>query len=144
MTGPVGQQNPYKGTGPRAWIRVTFPAPNGSSVDAELIADTGCPHAIVVGLSLFNRLQLIPEQDVASNFGALRAGWIRLSVPAAGIDTLVVGYGSDAVLAIAKQDHADFEGLVGLPVLRMAEYGGDANSFWFRPATPTPTPTSPP
>jgi hypothetical protein len=36
--------------------------------------------------------------------------------------------------AAAEASSPDFGGLVGLPLLRLMEYGGDADWFWLRPA----------
>jgi hypothetical protein len=32
----------------------------------------------------------------------------------------------------AQASSADFQGLIGLPLLRMLNYGGDSDSFWLR------------
>jgi len=70
--------------------------------------------------------------DVNSNFGLLEAGWLHLSMPELGPDQDVVGYASDVVVTATKASSPDFEGLAGLPVLRLLEYGGDADWFWLR------------
>ena len=49
-------------------------------------------------------------------------------------DQLVLGYASDGVVQMAQLSSPDFGGLIGLPLLQMMQYGGDANEFWVRPA----------
>ena len=73
-----------------------------------------------------------------SNFDQLTGAWLELSMPELGLNTQVVGYGSDRVLQAVQGDSVDFAGVAGLPLLRMVEYGGDATSFWVQqvPAVP--------
>lgn len=70
--------------------------------------------------------------DVDANFGVLRGGWIRLSMPEFGLDEYVSGYQNDEVAATVQSDSVDYAGLIGLPLLRKVEYGGDATWFWIR------------
>jgi hypothetical protein len=70
-----------------------------------------------------------------SNFGLLEGGWLHVSLPELGLEQSLIGYASDAVVTAAKASCADFEGLAGLPLLRLVEYGGNADSFWLRPAS---------
>jgi hypothetical protein len=76
--------------------------------------------------------------DAESNFGLLQGGWIRVGIPELNLDKFVLAYGSDAVAESAKLSHFNFEGLVGLPLLRMTDYGGDANWFWLQCPSRTP------
>jgi hypothetical protein len=69
---------------------------------------------------------------VNSNFGFLESAWCHLAMPEFGLDSLILGYDSDEVLDSARADHPDFQGLAGLPLLRLLEYGGDADEFWIR------------
>jgi hypothetical protein len=132
------QQNPYKGTSPRCWIRLRFAAADGSLHERELVADTGSPCAVILGLSDLALLLRSAAAGMNSNFGRLTGAWLELSMPELGLNTLVVGYGSDQVQQAVQSDSVDFAGVVGLPLLRMVEYGGDAASFWIQevPATP--------
>jgi hypothetical protein len=139
MTAPTSEQrNPYKGTPSRPWVRVRLVAANGAEQEIELIADTGNPYAIIISLALMQ--QFIRNQALGrnSNFGWLSGGWLQVRVPAIHFDQQVIGYGSDALVAAAQASHLDFAGLIRLPLLRMMEYGGDANWFWVRPAASTP------
>lgn len=70
-------------------------------------------------------------------------GWFRLYMPAFGLVELVTGYGNDILTASVAEEDPSFMGLVGLPILRLGEYGGNATDFWFR-YPPTPPPTSQP
>jgi hypothetical protein len=78
------------------------------------------------------QLKYADAPDVNTNFGLLTGGWLRLAMPDLGLVQDVIGYASDAVAAAAQASSPDFEGLVGLPLLRLVEYGGDATSFWLR------------
>ena len=79
------------------------------------------------------RLKARDGPDLNTNFGLLQGGWLQLAMPELGLTQTVLGYASDAVAAAAAASHPDFQGLAGLPLLRLAEYGGDADWFWIRP-----------
>jgi hypothetical protein len=68
----------------------------------------------------------------------LVGGWLRVVIPEITFDQQVLGYGSDAVVAAAKASSADFRGVLGLPLLRLMQFGGDGGSFWVQPAASTP------
>jgi len=126
------QRHPYKGRSIRSWLRLGFKAPDGSTHQFDFVADTGCPLAIIIRADLMARLTFSKTTNLDSNFGNLRGGWLRLYSPEMDFVEFVEGYGSDAAAAAVAQDHPDFMGLVGLPILRLGEYGGNANDFWFR------------
>ena len=81
------------------------------------------------------RLKRRAAPHVNSNFGLLDGGWIRLIMPELGLDQELVGYASDTVMKAAQASNVDF---AGLPLLRLVEYGGDANWFWIRPGAAKP------
>ena len=139
MPPPVREQrNPYKGSPFRAFLRVELIALDGSAIELEVLADTGNPCAIVVASSNMQRCKRRAAPDKNTNFGVLEGGWLRLRISAIGLDELVLGYASDAVVAATQQSSPDFEGLGGLPLLCQAEYGGDATAFWLRVAAVVP------
>jgi hypothetical protein len=53
-------------------------------------------------------------------------------MPELGVNDLVLGYGGDQLADACRVNHPDFAGLVGLPFLRLFEYGGNDHSFWLR------------
>lgn len=116
-------------------VRVGLMALDRSRIDVTLLADTGNPFAIIIAQSVMRRLNRRTAPSANSNFGLLKARWVRLFMPEFGLDRRVVGYTSDAVVSATQQSSPDFEGLAGLPFLRLLQYGGDADSFWLRPAT---------
>jgi hypothetical protein len=121
------QCNAYKGVPVRAWIRLRLVALDGAVYE---LADTGSPCAVILGtsdLSLFSRAA---AKSVQSNFGQLNGGWLRLAMPELGLTTQVLGFASDQVRQAAQNSHAEFAGLVGLPLLRLVEYGGNNEEFW--------------
>jgi hypothetical protein len=126
------QKNPYKGSPERPWIRLRFVAPDGSTVERAFLADTGNPCAVILGQHDMARLKAGDGPDIHTNFGLLQGGWVQLSMPELGLAQAILGYASDAVAAASAASHADFKGLVGLPLLRLLEYGGDADWFWVR------------
>jgi hypothetical protein len=139
MTTPAFVQvNPYKGLNPRCWIRLRFSASDGSGHERDLVADTGSPCGIILGQTDFAMLIQAAAAGVNSNFGLLTGGWLSLDTPALGIATQVLSYASDAVVNAVQLDSPDFAGLVGLPVLRMMEYGGDSTAFWVRKSPTVP------
>ena len=132
MKAPFEQRNPYKGNPERPWITVRLAGPDGSIAELELLADTGNPCAIIISQQQMLRLKVADAPDVSTNFGLLQGGWLQLTMPEFGLGQPILGYASDAVAAVASADHTDLQGLAGLPLLRLVEYGGDASSFWLR------------
>ncbi len=135
---PIVQLNAYKGTTPRCWVRLRFAAADGSLHERELLADTGCPCAAILGVADFALLLHATASGMNTNFGPLSGGWIELNMPELGLTSPLLGFGSDHVLHAVQRDSASLAGLAGLPLLRMVEYGGDASSFWLRKPTGPP------
>lgn len=127
------QRNEYKGEPPRPWIRLLLVAANGSTREMDALADTGNPCSLIIGPALFDEFNLGFAPGMSSNFGPLAGGWLRIQIPVLGFDSDVLAYSGKAVAEAAAASHSDFEGLAGLPLLRMLEYGGDAEAFWIRP-----------
>jgi hypothetical protein len=136
MSVELAQRNQYKGVPERAWVRVRLMQPSGNFLDRELLADTGNPCAVIVGAHDIALTALSPGQSLQTNFGWLTGGWLRLIIPEVDFDERVLGYGNDAIVNAAKSSSVDFSGLIGL--LRLMQYGGNANSFWIRPASYLP------
>jgi hypothetical protein len=135
MTTPSEQRNPYKGAPLRAWIRLQLVDRHGMSRELEMMADTGSPCAIIVSLSIMQQFKLRRAKDLFSNFGDLQGGWLRVVIPEVGLNQRVIGYASDTAVEAAERSDLEFAGLVGLPLLRLLEYGGNAEEFWIRPAS---------
>jgi hypothetical protein len=129
---PIVQRNPYKGTSPRCWVCLRFAAADDSLHERELLADTGCPCALILGQADLALLLRASAAGVDSNFGQLSGGWLELAVPELGLTNQILGFGSDHVLQAVQSDSSDFAGLAGLPLLRLVEYGGDGAAFWLR------------
>lgn len=126
------QRNPYKGNTPRCWVRLRFRTADGTDYERDLLADTGCPCAVILGEEDLDLMRRAKSEGVNSNFGRLLGGWLELAMPELGVTTTLLGFGSDRVLQAARSDSSDFAGLAGLPLLRMFEYGGDNVAFWVR------------
>ena len=67
-----------------------------------------------------------------SNFGIAEGGWLQIAIADIGFDAFIVGYANDRIVGIVKRPDWGFDGLIGLPLLRMLEYGGDRGFFWVR------------
>jgi hypothetical protein len=132
-SGAAEQRNLYKGNPPRAWARLRLLTDGGLAQDFDLFADTGDPFAIVISEANILQFRSRAAPDVRTNFGNLKGGWIRLQIPDIGFDQRLVGYGNDSVVAAAQASSTDFGGILGLSLLRMMRFGGDADSFWIRP-----------
>ena len=132
------QRNPYQGDPPRPWIVLRLAAPDGSKQEFKLVADTGNPYALVLSEDLLTKLTFGSSADLQTNFGLLRGAWFLLAMPELGLDGLHLGYVSNNVVAATKESQSDFEGLVGLPLLRLLEYGGNREEFWIRNIAPQP------
>jgi len=76
--------------------------------------------------------QIHDAPSIDTNFGMLTGGWVRVAIPALGFDEEILAYASDNVAAMTRKCHRTLEGLAGLPLLRMFEYGGDPDWFWLR------------
>lgn len=130
------QRNAYQGSPGRPVVRVGLMAHDGSRLDVTLLADTGNPFAIIVSRSVMRLLKRRAVADANTNFGVLKGRWFRLFMPEFGLDHGVVGYASDAVANSAKRSDPSFDGLAGLPFLRLLQFGGDADWFWLRSSSP--------
>src|SRR5438874_377221 len=118
MTSPNEQRQRYQGIPPRAWMTVSLGSPDGHTRQWKLIADTGSPFPIVIGLAHLPAFSFGASKHLNSNFGLLESAWFRLDMPELALEGLILGYGSDVILESARDDHPDFEGLAGLPLLR--------------------------
>jgi len=135
------QRNSYLGAGPRPWLKLDFRDTSGNVRTSKLVADTGSPQAVVLAPTVFEELVLIQIDSITNNFGQSDGGWLQLYMPECGLVERSKGYANLQVEQIVRKSHSDFVGLVGLPILRLGEYGGDAKSFWFRyPPSNTPSP----
>lgn len=130
------QRNAYKGRSPRAWLRFALRNAAGLSADVQLIVDTGSPMGLILNPALFDEYVFDLGKPTASNFGPMETGWFQLHVTGSKVAEIVRGYRSEPVGKMAAKSYPDFAGLVGLPILSLGEYGGDAADFWFRHPTP--------
>jgi hypothetical protein len=132
------QRNPYKGNPSRAWIHLQLAAPDGTLLEIDALADTGNPFFLIVGCSVLRQFKVSDSADVPSNFGLLEGGAVNVRVPEIGLDRPLIAYGNDTVLTAVRGSSPAFDGLVGLPLLQLAEFGGDARHFWIRAAAGSP------
>jgi hypothetical protein len=98
----------------------------------EFLVDTGNPCAIIIDTPTMQSLRWRESMLTESNFGPLEGGWSRIGVPELALDVKTLGFANDSVVRIVQRSHPGFAGLVGLPFLRMIEYGGDRGWFWIR------------
>lgn len=131
------QKNSYQGQPPRAWITLRLVAVDGNMLELKLIADTGSPFAFVISSRALADFNHGDGPHANTNFGILEGGWFRLAMSELGLTQRVFGFASDDVVASTKVSHADFEGLAGLPLLRLLEYGGNADEFWIQQPSST-------
>ena len=129
------QRNSYKGTPLRPWLSLSVVGAEGSTKSIEVLADTGNPCALIVSPQLLEDFNSGLTPGVDTNFGKLSGGWLRLQIAEFGFDEDLLCYASENVVEAVKASHADFQGLAGLPLLKMMEYGGDNRFFWIRPLT---------
>jgi len=113
-------------------LKLRFLDAYDATIEVALLADTGCPFALILGQDLLDKLERMPGNIRHSNTGFLYGAWVRLVMPEFGFDHDVLAYGNQDVASGVASDHPSFQGLVGLPLLRLGEYGGNANEFWFR------------
>lgn len=107
------------------------------------MVDTGSDDAIVLRKSAFDLITHGIASSYFSSWGFMLGGWLDIDMSACGLVQRVHGYSNyNLSVGVAASD-PNFMGLVGLPILRLAEYGGNATDFWFR-YPPTSTSTSQP
>lgn len=126
------QRNPYKGRPPRPWLKLSFLERSGQYLELDLLADTGSAQAVVLQQDLFERLVIRRTRNIQTNFGEMQGGWIRLHSTELGLVETIEAFGSDDMARSAMRSSLSFSGVVGLPVLRLLEYGGSYDSFWIR------------
>jgi len=132
---PSEQRTIYKGVPARAWLRLQLISANDRIHELEFVVDTGNPCAIIIDTATMQALQWRESSSTNSNFGSLEGGWLRVVIPELGFDEKTLGYANDAVVNVVKRSRPEFAGLVGLPMLRMVEFGGNGGSFWVRSPT---------
>jgi hypothetical protein len=131
---PSEQRNVYRGEPARAWLRLQLISPDDRVHEVELLADTGNPCSIIIDVATMQSLHWRESVSADSNFGPLQGGWLRIAIPQLAFDVKTVSYANDSVVDVVKRSDPGFAGLVGLPLLRMLEYGGDRGCFWIRPS----------
>lgn len=124
----------YKGSPPRSWFQITLQALDGTIEPLDVLADTGSPFFLIVSEDTMGRFKMNDGPAINTNFGPMKAGWLQVSIPLVREQLFVEGYSSEAVVGAAKQSSSDFEGLAGLPLLRLIQFGGNANFFWIKPS----------
>jgi len=122
----------YKGEPARAWVRLQLVSVDDRVQELEFLVDTGNPCAIIVGTETMQAVRWRDSVSTDSNFGPLEGGWLRIAIPELAFDEKTLGYANDLVVNVVRRSDPGFAGLVGLPLLRMLEYGGDAGRFWIR------------
>jgi hypothetical protein len=132
---PSQQRNVYKGEPARAWLRLQLLSASGRVQESEFLVDTGNPCGIIIDTITMEAQRWRDSVVTDSNFGPLAGGWLHIVIPELAFDTKTLGYANDTVVNVVKRSHPQFAGLVGLPFLRMVEYGGDGGWFWIRPPT---------
>jgi hypothetical protein len=104
-------------------------------MELTLLADTGSPFAVIISIANMERLKRGHAPGTDTSFGRLEGGWLSVEMPDFGLsNTGVLGYANDGVVAATKESDQRFEGLAGLPFLRLFEFGGNADEFWIRSA----------
>jgi len=117
----------------RAWLRLQLISANERVQELEFVVDTGNPCAVIIDTASMRSLRWRESIVTDSNFGPLEGGWLRIAIPELAFDVKTLGYANDAVVKVVKRSDPGFAGLVGLPFLRMLNYGGDGGWFWIRP-----------
>lgn len=126
------QRSIYAGEPSRAWIRVQLDSPIGEVRELDLVVDTGNPCAMIVDEKTLRTMLWRESLEVDSNFGSLAGGWLCVKVPDISFDHKLLCHGNDRVDSVVKNSDLRFDGLIGLPFLRMMSYGGDGGYFWIR------------
>jgi hypothetical protein len=105
-----------------------------------VVADTGNPCALIIGVDVLREVVVEEAGDVESNFGLLQGGWADVAIPELGFSARLQVYGNNEVAAATQNSDPRFVGLAGLPLLRRFEYGGDGDGFWLTRPKPRRSP----
>lgn len=131
------QRNVYRGQPARAWLRLELVSASGRVCALDLLVDTGNPCTLIIDTATMESVRWRESIRTGSNFGPLEGGWVRILIPELGFDVKTLGYANDSVVDVVRRSDPGFGGLVGLPLLRMMEYGGDGGRFWIRSSART-------
>ena len=126
-------RKPYHGDPPRPWIPVRLVDRKGRVIAVNAVADTGSPFPLVTREKVLRRCRVRDAMQATTNFGILDAGWAEVRMPDLQFSREILVYGSDHVADVLARSAQVFDALVGLPFLRMFEYGGNDREFWLRP-----------
>src|SRR5437867_2643348 len=126
------QRNPYQGFPPRPWVRIHLRNIDGSVKAFHLLADTGNPFELIIAVRPLRSFARKEGPNRRTNFGLLVGGWVEVSIPEINFEEKCLGFGNDAVERAARASSPSFDGLIGLPLLRRFEFGGNAEWFWLR------------
>ena len=131
MTAPAHEQkNPYLGSPARPWIALRFVGIDGEPRDIKLVVDTGCPLSFAISPDFAADFTFGWSTSIISNFGLLQDEWFQIAMPELGVEGLMVGFLSEEAADAVRLDYPEFAGLVGLPFLRLLDYGGNRDEFW--------------
>ena len=97
---------------------------------SSLLVDTGNPYEIIVDAATMQSMRWHAADESESNFGIAEGGWLQIEIAEIGFGAFIVGYANDKIAGIVKRSDWGFDGLIGLPLLRMLVYGGDRGFFW--------------
>src|SRR5207244_4633943 len=95
----------------------------------EAVADTGNPLPLILSSALMLNCCYLGGPGTDTNFGRLDGGFLHVRIPETGVDAMIFGYASDHVTDAIQNSSPDFEGLVGLPLLRRLEFGGNVRTI---------------
>ena len=118
------------GQPPRPWFRLELIALDGQARELELVADTGSPFAVIVDTAVMDQFRLRAGPGAETNFGKIVGGFVRVRIPNTGMDSVVLGHAGNPVVNAVQASSPSFDGVAGLPLLRLVKYGGDADGFW--------------
>ena len=136
MPEPLAEQRTiYKGIPARAWTRLYLVSASDRIHEMEFLVDTGNPCPLILNNAAMQALKWRESTSADSNFGSLEGGWLRVVIPELGFDEKLLGYANDTVVNVVQKSDPKFVGLVGLPLLRLFEFGGNEGCFWLRPPT---------
>ena len=113
-------------------MRLELVARDGKAQLLEAVADTGNPLPLIVSSDVMAGFGHLGGPGTDTNFGRLAGGFLHIRIPDTGVDAMIFGYASDHVVDAIRASNHDFAGLVGLPLLRKLEFGGDTDHFWIR------------
>lgn len=92
----------------------------------------------MVGAAVMRHFGANRGSQFTGPYGPMTPATINVEIPEIGLAASITAHECPMIEALVKASHQDFDGLVGLPLLQLTEYGGNDEEFWVKPLPTLP------